>query len=56
MLSDENGQAQLSVDTAVLSVSRAIEEISRAAEITDLSVEGTSADELAVSLYREFEL
>ena len=52
----ENGRAVCSVDTNVISVSRAIEAYSRTLSITDLSVEGTTAEELVVSLYREFDI
>lgn len=44
------------VDISVLSISAAIEYISKKAEISDLSVEGTSAEELVVSLYKEFDI
>ncbi len=50
------GHAVCTVNTDVLSVSRAIELLSGDVEITDLSVEGTSAEELVVSLYREFDI
>lgn len=50
------GHAICTVDTSVLSVSKAIELISGKAEITDLTVEGTSAEELVVSLYKEFDI
>lgn len=52
----ENGHAVCSVDTNVISVSRAIEVFSQTVSITDLSVEGTTAEELVVSLYREFDI
>ncbi len=52
----ENGHAVCAVDTDILSVSRAIELYSAAVSITDLSVEGTSAEELVVSLYKEFDI
>lgn len=42
------------VDTDVLSVSDAIGRLSRSAGITDLSVAGPTAEEMVVSLYREF--
>ncbi|MGN1345183.1 MAG: ATP-binding cassette domain-containing protein [Eubacteriales bacterium] len=51
---DEPGHAVCSVNTNVISVSHAIEQYSAAVSITDLSVEGISAEELVVSLYREF--
>ena len=54
LTSDENGHAAFTVDTRVCGVSRAIEQLSRHAEITDLSVAGTTAEELVVSLYEEF--
>ena len=54
LTSDENGHAAFTVDTRVCGVSRAIEQLSRHAEITDLSVAGTTAEELVVSLYKEF--
>ena len=52
----ENGHAVCAVNTDILSVSRAIEEYSSAVSITDLSVEGTTAEELVVSLYKEFDI
>lgn len=51
---DRGGSASFTVDTSVCRVSQAIEALSRHAEITDLSVEGTTADELVVSLYEEY--
>lgn len=54
--SNEAGHAVCSVDTDVISVSRAIEMYSSAVSITDLSVEGTTAEELVVSLYKEFDI
>lgn len=54
LLSDENGRAEFSVDSDVIGVSGAIEALIRNAEITDISVTGTTADELVVSLYKEF--
>ena len=54
--SSEAGHAVCSVDTGVISVSRAIERYSSSVSITDLSVEGTTAEELVVALYKEFEI
>ncbi len=48
------GQLSFGVDTAVLGVSAAIGELSGRYDITDLSVAGTTAEELVVSLYKEF--
>lgn len=56
VVSFSSGHAICTVDTKVLSVSGAIELISKGAEITDLSVEGTTAEELVVSLYKEFDI
>ena len=54
LLSDEHGRAAFAVDTRICGVSRAIEGLSRHAEITDLTVESITAEELVVSLYEEF--
>ena len=54
--SSGDGHAVYTVDTEKISVSSAIEIISKYVELTDLSVEGTSAEELVVSLYREFRI
>ncbi|MBE6934977.1 MAG: ATP-binding cassette domain-containing protein [Ruminococcaceae bacterium] len=54
LVSQEAGQAAFSVDTDVCPVSRAIEALSRQVEITDLTVENISAEELVVSLYEEY--
>ncbi len=54
MPTDGAGQFAFGVDTEVLGVSAAIGELSARFEITDLSVAGTTAEELVVSLYREF--
>ena len=56
LLRDEPGQAAFAVDTAVIGVSGAIEQLSKNAEITDLSVAGTTAEELVVNLYEEFSI
>lgn len=54
LFKDEPGQAVFAVNTAVIGVSKAIELLSHNAEITDLSVAGTTAEELVVNLYEEF--
>lgn len=56
LLKDEPGQAQFAVDTAVIGVSKAIELLSQKAAVTDLSVAGTTAEELVVDLYEEFSI
>lgn len=54
LFKDEPGQAVFAVDTTIIGVSKAIELLSHNAEITDLSVAGTTAEELVVNLYEEF--
>ncbi len=56
MPTDGAGQLAFGVDTEVLGVSAAIGALSQRFEITDLSVAGTTAEELVVSLYREFSI
>lgn len=53
---DAQGHATVEVDTDRLAVSGAIEALSRMAEIKDLSVTGTTAEEMVVSLYEEFHI
>ena len=48
------GSAVFAVDTDVLPVSQAMELLARQAELTDLSISGTTAEEMVVSLYEEF--
>ena len=50
----KEGLAVIEVNTDLISVSQAIESISQTADIRDLSVTQTSADEIVLSLYREF--
>ena len=56
LVKDSGGHAEFRVDTAVLPVSKAIEYLSASADIQDLSVAGTTAEELVVSLYEEFQI
>lgn len=51
-----DGHAVLVADTETVSVSEVIRRLSETAEITDLSVQGTTAEELVVSLYEEFRI
>lgn len=55
-VSRSSGHAVFSIDTSKISVSQAIEKLSQSVELTDLSVEGTTAEELVVSLYQEFDI
>ena len=54
LLKRSEGEAVFGVDTEIISVSRAIEQVTKNAEITDLEVMGSTAEELVVSLYRDF--
>lgn len=51
-----DGHAEVLIDTDVISVSDAIAKISSQAEIRDISITGTTAEEMVVSLYREFKI
>ncbi|EGW40958.1 ATP-binding cassette domain-containing protein [Desulfosporosinus sp. OT] len=51
-----DGHAEIVLDTEVISVSEAIAQISRQVEINDISVTGATAEEMVVSLYKEFEI
>lgn len=51
-----NGRGIFTVDTDVIGVSRAISVLTDKAEITDISVEDVSAEDMVVSLYKEFEI
>ena len=51
-----SSRAVFSVDTAVLGVSEAIARLARSMDITDVSVESASLDELVVRLYKEYRI
>ena len=53
---DLDGHAELVVDTLELPVSQAISLISAQVDVTDISVMGATAEEMVVSLYKEFEI
>lgn len=50
------GHAEIVLDTEVISVSEAIAQISKQVEINDISVTGATAEEMVVSLYKEFKI
>ncbi|MFR7991214.1 MAG: hypothetical protein ACLU5F_11525 [Anaerovoracaceae bacterium] len=52
----QSGQMTLLVDAKILSVSQAIAYLSEHAEITDLSVSGSTTEEIVVQLYKEFRI
>lgn len=54
LVAEFGGHAEFLIDTEVIGVSGAIQSLAQNIEITDLSVEGASAEELVVSLYKEF--
>jgi ABC-2 type transport system ATP-binding protein len=51
-----NGHAVFTVDTDYIPISDAISLLSKRADITDISIVGTSAEEMVVSLYEEFKI
>ncbi len=54
LIRENSGEIIFGVDTEKISVSKAIEQVTKNAEITDLEVMGSTAEELVVSLYRDF--
>jgi ABC-2 type transport system ATP-binding protein len=56
IMKDMDGHAEIAVDTGVISVSAVIAHISAQVEVNDISVTGASAEEMVVSLYREFKI
>lgn len=56
IISNINGHAEISVNTDILSVSDMIKLLSSKLNLTDISVAGTSAEELVVSLYKKFQI
>ncbi len=53
---DLDGHAEILVDTTVLSISEVISHISSEVDIKDISVMGETAEEMVVSLYKEFQI
>lgn len=51
-----NGRAVLAVDNHMLSISDAISYLSKQLDVTDISVSGTTAEEMVVSLYKEHKI
>lgn len=56
VVKDLGGHAEVVIDTQFLSVSKAITYISDVTEIKDMSVVGETAEEMVVSLYKEFKI
>lgn len=56
VLKNMDGHAEILVDTGEISVSQAIAEISDQVEVSDISVMGATAEEMVVSLYKEFHI
>jgi ABC-2 type transport system ATP-binding protein len=56
MIDGMHGRAVISLDTNVISVSDAIAELSKTIEVIDISVAGSSAEEMVVSLYKEYKI
>jgi ABC-2 type transport system ATP-binding protein len=53
---DITGHAEVVVNTEIISVSSAIAHIISQVDVNDISVTGATAEEMVVSLYREFEI
>ncbi len=51
-----DGHAEIVIDTDMISVSDAIAQISNQVEINDISITGKTAEEMVVSLYKEFKI
>jgi ABC-2 type transport system ATP-binding protein len=51
-----DGHAVFTIDTNTVSVSDAIAHLSKTADIADISVTGSTAEEMVVSLYEEFKI
>jgi ABC-type uncharacterized transport system ATPase subunit len=56
ILSHDEGHAAISVDTGITGISDAIRVLTKKLDIRDLSVQTCSAEEMVVSLYREFSI
>lgn len=56
VLEHTQGRAVVAVDTGIISVSSAIAQLSGTLEVMDISVMGTSIDEMVVSLYKEYNI
>lgn len=56
VIKELDGHVELLVDTTVLPVSQAISLISSKVDVKDISVIGATAEEMVVSLYREFQI
>lgn len=50
------GRAVFTLDTQTLSVSSAVTALSQRAELTDLTITGATAEEMVVSLYKEYQI
>ena len=51
-----DGHAEIIINTEVLPVSTAIVHISHQVDVLDISVVGATAEEMVVSLYKEFSI
>lgn len=56
VLSDRAGRAEIAVDTTLLSVPNAVTRLAAKADISDLSIQSVTAEEIALSLYKEFHI
>ncbi|HEX9061275.1 MAG TPA: ATP-binding cassette domain-containing protein, partial [Clostridia bacterium] len=51
-----HGRAVIALDTSVISISDAISKLSKSIDVSDISVAGTTAEEMVVSLYKEYQI
>ncbi|NMA95671.1 MAG: ATP-binding cassette domain-containing protein [Clostridiales bacterium] len=51
-----DGHGVFSIDTSVISASQAVESFLRQVEVKDLSISGSTAEEMVISLYKEYEI
>jgi energy-coupling factor transporter ATP-binding protein EcfA2 len=56
LLDNLDGHAKIAVDTSILPVSNAIACLSKNMEITDISITGSTVEEMVVTLYEEFQI
>ncbi len=56
VIKDLDGHIEITVDTNIIGVSQAITLLSSKLSVTDIAVSSTTAEEMVVSLYKEFEI
>lgn len=56
LLESNTGRSVFAIDTSLLSVSEAISHLSSTLDIEDLSISGATADDMVVSMYRQYHI